>query len=306
MFKRLLPLRQLGKSFFSVGCLIAAVYAVWLLWQAYENTPWTRDAKVVAQVVRIAPEVSGTIEAITVSDNQLVNQGDELYRLEQSRFQFAVNEAQANLAIAQQQWQQKSADAKRRASIKHMLSQEEVQQSARDASIAQSAVQKATIALSIAKLDLEKSIIRAPVTGYITHLRIQKGDYATAGKANLSLVNTDSFIVMGYFEETKLSQIHVNAPVNIRLMAYSTPLTGHIESIGYGITDENQQLDEFGLPHVNPSFSWIRLAQRVPVRIVFDQLPSDIHLTAGLTASVEVETEQDIHSSLITRLYKIL
>ncbi|HGN1706340.1 TPA: efflux RND transporter periplasmic adaptor subunit [Providencia rettgeri] len=304
MFKYFFVIRQISQFIFSIVCLVTAVYVIWLLWQTYENTPWTRDAKVVAQVVRLAPEVSGTIDTLSVKDNQRVLRGEELYRLDQARFKLAVKEAETNLDIANKQWEQKNLDAKRRNSIRNMLSQEEVQQSLKEASIAHLSVQKAAVALSIAKLNLDKSIIRAPVSGYITHLRIQQGDYATVGQPNLSLVNADSFMVMGYFEETKLNKIKINAPVSIQLMAYSTPLKGHVESIGYGITDENQHVDEFGLPHVNPSFNWIRLAQRIPVRVIFDELPRGIHLTTGLTASVEIETDQSVQTSLMSHLFK--
>ena len=139
-----------------------------------------------------------------------------------------------------------------------------------------------------AKLDMERTVLHAPADGYITRLRLSKGDYAVTGQPNIALVDANSFRIIGYFEETKLHGIEPGAPAQIRLMGFDDVISGRVVSIGRGIADANQQADAQGLPSVAPSFSWVRLAQRIPVRIEFGQLPQNIVLASGMTGSIEV------------------
>ncbi|WP_042977098.1 HlyD family secretion protein, partial [Burkholderia sp. AU4i] len=129
---------------------------------------------------------------------------------------------------------------------------------------------------------------RSPVDGYVTQLRLRHGDYAVEGKPGISVLDAHSFWITGYFEETKLRRVATGAPATIRLMGFDPLLSGHVTSIGRGIADENGTLDELGLPAVNPTFSWVRLAQRIPVRIEIDRVPAGVLLAAGMTCSVEV------------------
>ncbi|MBW6128454.1 HlyD family efflux transporter periplasmic adaptor subunit, partial [Pseudomonas aeruginosa] len=143
-------------------------------------------------------------------------------------------------------------------------------------------------ALDQARLDLRRSELRSPVDGYVTQLRVQPGDYAAAGRTNIFIVDRRSFWVTGYFEETKLRNVQVGAPATIKLMGFDPLLDGHVASIGRGVADLNESRADSGLPQVSPNFSWIRLAQRVPVRIELDRVPAGVVLAAGMTGSVEV------------------
>ena len=145
-----------------------------------------------------------------------------------------------------------------------IVPQEDIRRAGRTVAIAQAELRGARAALASAELDLERSVLRAPVDGYITHLRLRRGDYAVAGKPDVTILDGGSFWITGYFEETKLRRIQPGAPARIRLMGFESPLTGRVASIGRGIADENDGVGDHGLPAVNPSFSWVRLAQRFP------------------------------------------
>lgn len=302
MFKFKNTLVSLSKPVISLLIVGAALYAGWQLWQAYVLSPWTRDAKVSAQVVRIAPEVSGTIEQVLITDNQYVEQGQRLYQIDPKRYQIALAHAQAQYAVAQESWREKRADAKRRRSMHGLVAEEEIQRAEHAEQMARAHMALAKADVDLAQLNLQRTELRAPVAGFITHMRLHQGDYASAGTPNLAIVDANSFVVLGYFEETKLQGIRLGQPAQIKLMGFEQPITGHVSSIGRGITDQNQDLDEYGLPRVNPNFSWIRLAQRIPVRISLDQVPEVILLSAGMTASVQLE-QKNQHPRLLSWLY---
>lgn len=294
----------------AVGTLLAVALAVALvvaLWRAYVLAPWTRDGRVSAEVVHIAPEVSGTVLDVAVSDNQLVKRGDLLYRIDPERFRFAVALAEAQLSAASAVSQQKMQDAKRRRGMDDLVPGEDIQRANQAVAIAQAEQRRAQVALDVARLDLARTELRAPADGYITHLRLRPGDYAVAGRGNVALVDAHSFWVTGYFEETKLHGIHTGAPARIRLMGFDAPIDGHVASLGRGITDVNEHADAQGLPSVEPSFSWVRLAQRIPVRIAIDRVPPGVMLAAGMTCSVDVgsttagEVPKGRLASLLTR-----
>jgi multidrug resistance efflux pump len=266
---------------------IAAVL-VTALWRAYMLAPWTRDGRVEAQVVDVAPEVSGTVTEVPVHDNQFVHKGDVLFALDKARFQLAIAQAQAQVDTDRQQQQLRTSDVKRRAGLTGIVSAEEQERVANTAAVAASALSGAEAALDLAKLNLQRSVLYAPANGYVTHLRLRVGDYATAGQPKIAIVDSDSFWVSGFFEETKLAGLHVGDQARMKLMGYDAPMLGHVESIGRGITDPNDGVSSRGLPTVNPIFTWVRLAQRIPVRIAIDHVPDGIPLVSGLTASVSV------------------
>ncbi|AOA58708.1 efflux RND transporter periplasmic adaptor subunit [Acinetobacter larvae] len=294
-------LKQLGRMVVTILAIILALSLVYALWQAYVLAPWTRDARVSAHVTHIAPEVSGTVAQLQVEDNQLVQQGELLYRLDPSRFQLSVAQAQAALDEARLQLQQRHSEVQRRRGLEDILAKEEIQQAQHAAALAQASVQKATIQLQEAQLNLRRSEIRAPVTGYVTHLTLHQGDYAQAANPNLALIDQDSFWVTAYFEETKLKQVKHNSRAQIKLMGSDQILSGRVVSIGRGIADSNDHVNADGLANVNPNFSWIRLAQRIPVRIAFDAVPKDVVLAAGMTCSVDLANAKQ-HNSLQGRL----
>ncbi|AIO68982.1 HlyD family secretion protein [Burkholderia oklahomensis] len=279
------PLTRSLLTLVAVGLAIALVAA---LWHAYVLAPWTRDSRVSAHVVRIAPEVSGTVIEVAVVDNQRVSKGDVLYRIDPQRFALAVEQAEAQVAATAEAMRQKNDEARRRTGLDDLVPKEDIQRSNRAVSIAQAEHRKALAAREVAKLDLERATLRSPVDGYVTHLRLRHGDYAVAGKPDISVLDAHSFWITGYFEETKLRRIAAGAPAQIKLMGFDPLLSGHVTSIGRGIADENGNLDELGLPTVNPTFSWVRLAQRIPVRIELDHVPAGVLLAAGMTCSVEI------------------
>lgn len=275
--------------------LIVVIAAGWLvnaLWHAYVLAPWTRDGRVSAQIVRMAPEVSGSVVEVAVSDDQYVKQGEVLYRIDSASFALALAQADARLAAATASLRQKIQDAKRRQGMENLVPAEEIQRANQAVVTAQAEQRSAQADVDKAKLDLKRTVLRAPVDGYVTRLRLSKGDYAATGQPNIALVDANSFWMTGYFEETKLHGIQPGATARIRLMGLDKIIPGRVVSIGRGITDANQQADAQGLPSVEPSFSWVRLAQRIPVRVAFEQLPHDIVLAAGMTGSIEVATPE--------------
>ncbi|NRB54939.1 MAG: HlyD family secretion protein [Salinicola sp.] len=304
--KRLLM--PVAKAILTLGAVIAAMLLVIALWQAYVLAPWTRDGRVNAQVVRIAPEVSGTIAEVAVTDDQYVKRGEVLYRIDPERFALAVEQAEARLASATATLSQKVDYAKRRKGLGEYVSREQVHSATQDVDIARAEKHQAQVALNLARLDLAHATLRSPVDGYVTHLRLRKGDYAVAGQQNLAVLDANSFWVTGYFAETKLQGIHPGAAATVQLMGFEAPLRGHVTSIGRGIANTNEGVDDQGLPSVEPSFSWVRLAQRIPVHIAIDRVPENIELAAGMTGSVEVDQTPGgnarLHGRLITLLHR--
>lgn len=279
---------KLLKTAATLGLGVLALVFFLQLWRAYVLAPWTRDGRVSAQVIRIAPEVSGQIDQLWVSDNQWVAKGALLYRIDTRAYQLTQQQRAAQFAEARSVFEQRSVQFKRRAQLGGAIAREEIDNAARDLAVAQARLDAARSQLAHAQLDLDRTTVRSPVDGYVTQLRLQPGDYAQAGATNLFVVDAHSFWITGYFEETKLPGVLIGAPVSIKLMGFDPLLEGHVTSLGRGIADPNELRNDSGLPQVSPTFSWIRLAQRVPVRIELDKVPDGVELAAGMTASVEV------------------
>ncbi|MFL6608751.1 MAG: efflux RND transporter periplasmic adaptor subunit [Pseudomonas sp.] len=279
---------KLIKPAVTLGLGLLAIMFCLQLWRAYVLAPWTRDGRVSAQVIRIAPEVSGQVVQLLAGDNQWVTKGDLLYRIDARAYRLALQQRAAEFAEARSVFEQRSAQFKRRTRLAEAIAREEIDNAARDLAVAQARLDAARSQLVQARLDLDRTTVRSPVDGYVTQLRLQAGDYAEAGNTNLFVVDGHSFWVTGYFEETKLPGVRIGAPVSIKLMGFAPLLEGHVASMGRGIADANELRSDSGLPRVSPTFSWIRLAQRVPVRIELDKVPDGVELAAGMTASVEV------------------
>lgn len=274
-------------------CLVAvALVAGYDLWRYYMLSPWTRDARIRADVVVIAPDVSGWVVDLKVHDNQQVKAGDLLLNLDRERYQAALDKAKAVANTRQQQLRLREHEAQRRASLGPQAISAELKENAQiTADIARGSFREAEADVALAELNLARAELRAPRTGQITNLRLAQGNYVTAGQAMMALVDEQSFYVQAYFEETKLPRIRVGAPVKVWLMSEGKALTGQIESISRGITDRNAIPDSQLLANVEPTFNWVRLAQRIPVRIKLDPLPPEVQLSAGMTASVRVSEE---------------
>ena len=281
-------LSLLGRYALTLSAVAVATCLAFILWKHYAQTPWTRDGRVRADVVQIAPDVSGPVISVAVRDNQWVNQGDVLYSIDPRWLKLAVASAQADVESKRHEMLMRQDAARRRTQIKEAISREDLQQTGSAANVAAANYHGALAALALAELNLAHATVRSPVSGYVTHLRLRPGDYATAGETKVSIVDAHSFWVVGYFEETKLRHIRVGDSAHVALMGYDPVLTGHVESIGHGIGDNNDETGGLGLPDVEPTFSWVRLAQRVPVRIHIDTLPKGVELVAGLSASVAV------------------
>jgi RND family efflux transporter MFP subunit len=263
----------------------------WAMWDAYMAAPWTRDGTVRVYVVTMAPEVTGRIVELPVADNQFVHKGDLLMVIDPTNYKIAVSLAAAAVQQAEATAQNAAREAKRRQELSDLAVTAEVQQSFEaSARAAEAQHQQAMANLDQARVNLERTQIRSPVNGWVTNLLAQLGDYANVGQNEISLVDADSFWVDGYFEETNLGSIHEGDSAGIKLMGYSPIIRGHVGSIARGINVPNAQPDQAGLASVNPIFTWVRLAQRVPVHIHIDQVPDGVRLVAGMTATVQIDT----------------
>jgi multidrug resistance efflux pump len=273
----------------TLGIVISATVIGWVAWQAYMATPWTRDGTVRAYVVTMAPEVAGRIVALSVMDNQYVRKGDLLLQIDPTDYAIAVRRNEGAVEQARANAQNAQAESRRRQQLSDLaVTAEQKQTYASNALAAQATYEQAVANLNQASANLERTRILAPVNGYITNLLVRAGDYAMAGQAMISIVDADSFWVDGYFEETNLEAIHEGAPANIKLMGYRSVVRGHVSSVARGITVPNARPDQSGLASVNPIFTWVRLAQRVPVRIDIDRVPDGVRLVQGMTATVEL------------------
>ncbi|WDD94439.1 HlyD family secretion protein [Burkholderia sp. FERM BP-3421] len=285
-------LRKLFGFVATAAILIVAILIGRTLWVYYMDEPWTRDGRVRAEIVNVAPDVSGAVVALPVRDNQFVHKGDVIMQIDPSHYQIAVEQAQAAVAARRAELQMRRADAARRADLDALVvSKENRENATQTASSADAQYQQALAALDAAKLNLARTTVVAPVDGHITNLNVFRGDYATAGAAKLAIVDSHSFWVYGYFEETKLPRVKIGAKAEMRLMSGGV-LKGHVESISRGIYDRDNPQSRDLVADVNPTFNWVRLAQRVPVRIRIDAVPDDVVLSAGTTCTVIVEQDK--------------
>ena len=260
------------------------------MWNAYMATPWTRDGTVRVYVVTMAPQVAGQIVELPVADNQFVHKGDLLMVIDPTNYKIAVSLAEAAVKRSQANAQNAEREAKRRQELTTLSTTVEEQQTFETSSLAaQANYQQAVANLDQARVNLERTQIRSPVNGWVTNLLAQLGDYATVGQNQISLIDADSFWVDGYFEETNLGSIREGDPATIRLMGSSQPVRGHVSGIARGINVANAKAAQQGLASVNPIFTWVRLAQRIPVRIHIDQVPKGVVLVAGMTATVQID-----------------
>jgi multidrug resistance efflux pump len=323
----------------ALACIVG-----WRLWVYYMVDPWTRDARVRAEIIGVAPDVSGLVSQVMVRDNEPVHRGEVLFTIDRARFQLALDQAEAQLAAAgasvqttdaqiivqqaqvgQSEAQLEQAQAAlvfaqqqaarfRTLAVSGAGSVQNAQQYSSQLDQQQAALKTAEAGLAatqqqvvtlraqretaeanleqakaqrdVAALNLTRSEIRSPVDGVITNLELEPGDYVSVGSAVMALVDSATLHVDGYFEETKLAHIHPGDPVLIRLMGESRVVHGHVESVAGAIADRDRT--DGLLANVNPTFDWVRLAQRIPVRIAIDSVPQGLRLIPGRTATVAV------------------
>ncbi len=259
-----------------------------MVWNHYVTDPWTRNGQALANVVNIAPEVSGRITKLNVADNQQVRRGNVLFEIDPVDYQVAIATAETNVSSKLADMKLKQTEATRRSDLTTLSTSKEELESYRSGADVAAAYAGALAALSQARINQERTRVLSPVNGYVTNLLLRERGYATTGARNITVLDSNSFWVAGYFEETKLAAIHVGNPALAALMGYREPLQGHMESIARGITTPNTDPGALGLASVNPVFTWVRLAQCIPVRIHIDQVSDTVHLAAGLTATVTV------------------
>ena len=260
------------------------------MWNAYMGAPWTRDGTVRAYVVTVAPEVAGRIVELPVADNQFVHKGELLLVIDQTNYKIAVNLTEAAVQQALVSAQNTGRQSWRRQQLSTLaVTVEEQQTFQTNAIAAQAQHQQAQANLAQARVNLERTEIRSPVNGWVTNLLTQRGDYVNVGSNVVSLVDADSFWIDGYFEETTLAGIGEGAPASIKLIGYSPIVRGHVDSIARAINVANAQPNGQGLANVNPIFTWVRLAQRIPVRIHIDEVPKGVVLAAGMIGTVQID-----------------
>jgi RND family efflux transporter MFP subunit len=282
-------IRKIFGLFMTALIFGAAILIGRVLWVHYMDQPWTRDGRVRADVINVAPDVSGAVVTMPVADNQLVHKGDLLMEIDPSHYKIAVEQAQATVAARQADLRMRRDDAARRADLDNEVVSKESRDNASQAAYGAAAnLQQAQAALDAAELNLARTKVFAPVDGYVTNLNVHRGDYATTGAAKLAIVDSHSFWVYGYFEETKLPRVRIGDQAEMRLMSGGV-LKGHVQSISRGIYDRDNPQSRELLADVNPTFNWVRLAQRVPVRIHIDEVPEDVVLAAGTTCTVVVQ-----------------
>ncbi|HEX4366659.1 MAG TPA: HlyD family secretion protein [Rhodopila sp.] len=279
-----------GRPLLTLVIVAVALVAGRGLWAYYQEAPWTRDGRVRADVVTIAPDVSGLVTQVMVRDNQTVKRGDELFRIDPDRFELALAQADAAMASRKATMDEAQREANRYQRLNQLsVSEESQQQRETNAEATQAAYREAVADRAVADLNLRRTVVTSPVDGTVTNVALEPGDYVTTGKGVMALVDSSTIRIEGYFEETKLPKIHIGDRVVVRLMGESRDLTGHVQSIAAGIADRERTDSADLLANINPTFNWVRLAQRVPVRVKPDSVPAGMELVIGRTATVTIE-----------------
>jgi multidrug resistance efflux pump len=276
----------------SAALMAAAVLVGWRVWVYYMEEPWTRDGMLRADVIGVAADVSGPIVEVFVHDTQTVRKGDVLFRLDPTRFALALRQATADAERKQAVFEESDREARRLMALTDIaVSREQQQQASALAIEAAADYQQALATRDVAQLNLDRSQVRASANGILTNLYLRPGDYVTASQPIAALVDTDSFYVEGYFEETKLPRIHTGDRAMIELMGSSDVLFGEVLGIAGGVYDRQRSVGRDLLPNINPTFTWVRLAQRIPVRVRLGDVPPSVRLVAGRTATVTILPE---------------
>lgn len=273
--------------------LLVILAGIYVLWLRYQVEPVTRDGKVRADMVPVAADVSGLVAEVRVADNQTVKQGDILFVIDRPRYRLALEQAEADLASRQAGLAQAIREDRRNRAMPEVVAAELIEQGRARVEQLRAGAGQAIAARDLARFNLERTIVRAPVDGAIANVSLQPGVYLTAGKPALALVYGRSMRVEGYFEETKLPAIRVGDPASIYLMGVADKIEGHVQSIAAGVEDRERAGTDGQLANVNPSFTWVRLAQRIPVRIAIDKIPANVRMIPGQTATVIVHPRDD-------------
>ena len=289
--------RKISRTAITMALVILAFIAIFRAWVYYTESPWTRDARFSAEVVAIAPDVAGLITAVNVHDNQLVKKDQVLFTIDQPRYQKALEEAEADVAYYQALASEKRREAGRRNQLGvQAMSREEIDQSNNVLQTVLHQLAKAQATRDLARLDLERTVIRAPADGWITNLNVYAGEFITRGSTAVALVKQNSFYVLAYMEETKLEGVRPGFRAEITPLGSNRVLKGTVDSVAAGVTNSSSSNDTKGMATVDSNLEWVRLAQRVPVRIHLDEQQGNLW-PAGTTATVVITGEKDRDAS---------
>jgi len=259
------------------------------LWIHYNVDPWTRDGRVRADVVSVTSDVDGLVTEVRVKDGQSVRTGDVLFIIDSARYKLATRQAEAVVAADIASLEQAKRESDRNRRLGPLVTTEQYEEGASKVAELTAQLEGAEVQRDLARLNLRRTTVRATVDGIVTNLDLQPGDYASAGREILALIDTDAIYVDGYFEETKLPLVRIGDRATVRLMGVNAALSGRVETIAAGIEDRERNASDSDLANINPTFSWVRLAQRIPVRIKLDRVPVGVRLIAGRTASVMID-----------------
>lgn len=289
--------RKISRTAITMALVILAFIAIFRAWVYYTESPWTRDARFSAEVVAIAPDVAGLITAVNVHDNQLVKKDQVLFTIDQPRYQKALEEAEADVAYYNALAAEKRREAGRRNKLGiQAMSREEIDQSNNVLQTVLHQLAKAQATRDLAKLDLKRTVIRAPSDGWVTNLNVYAGEFITRGSTAVALVKQNSFYVLAYMEETKLEGVRPGYRAEITPLGSNRVLKGTVDSVAAGVTNASSTNDSKGMATVDSNLEWVRLAQRVPVRIRLDEQQSNLW-PAGTTATVVITGEKDRDAS---------
>ncbi|MEB6633647.1 p-hydroxybenzoic acid efflux pump subunit AaeA [Kluyvera cryocrescens] len=297
--------RKISRTAITVILVILAFIAIFRAWVYYTESPWTRDARFSADVVAIAPDVSGLITQVVVKDNQLVAKNQVLFVIDQPRYQKALAEAEADVSYYKALAEEKSREAGRRNKLGvSAMSREEIDQSNNVLQTVLHQMAKAQATRDLARLDLDRTVIRAPADGWVTNLNVYAGEFITRGSTAVALVKQHSFYVMAYLEETKLEGVRPGYRAEVTPLGSNHVLKGTVDSVAAGVTNASSSVDSKGMATVDSNLEWVRLAQRVPVRIRLDEEPGNLW-PAGTTATVVITGKKDRDASQMTFFQKL-
>jgi p-hydroxybenzoic acid efflux pump subunit AaeA len=302
-------IRKIARYAITILLVIIAVVIIFRAWVFYTESPWTRDAKFAADVVAISPDVTGLITEVPVHDNQLVKKGDTLFVVDRPRYQKALDQAQADVEYYQALVSEKRREAARRNQLgTSAMSREAIDQANNDLQTSEHQLAKSIATRDLAKIDLDRTAITAPSDGWVTNLNVYQGEFITRGSVAVALVQQHSFYVLAYLEETKLHGVEPGFRAEVTPLGSNVVLRGTVDSVAAGVTNSSSSVDSKGMATVDSNLEWVRLAQRVPVRIRLDQQPGN-RFPAGTTATVVIigqNDRADTQVSPMTRLFNRL
>lgn len=298
-------IRKIARYAITLLLVIIAVVIIFRAWVFYTESPWTRDARFAADVVAISPDVTGLITEVPVHDNQLVKKGDTLFVVDRPRYQKALDQAQADVEYYQALVSEKRREAGRRNQLgTTAMSREAIEQANNDLQTSEHQLAKSVATRDLAKIDLERTTVTAPSDGWVTNLNVYQGEFITRGSVAVALVQQHSFYVLAYLEETKLHGVERGFRAEVTPLGSNIVLRGTVDSVAAGVTNSSSSVDNKGMATVDSNLEWVRLAQRVPVRIRLDEQPGN-RFPAGTTATVVITGQADRQPEQVSPMVRL-